>query len=76
MFSQKALLSALCTPHALLKELQDKNELSRKMSVMEDLKMLPLGDVWAEYCRACGVPADGWYDEVEEYEKAVLAKRG
>ena len=72
---QKALLSALCAPHALLKKLQDENQMSRKMAVMEDVKMLPIGDVWAEYCRVCGVPADDYYDEIEEYEKRVLFKR-
>ena len=72
---QKALLAALCTPHALLKKLQDENQLSRKMAVTEDLKMLPFGSVWAEYCRVCGVPADGFYDEIEAYERDVLLKR-
>ena len=72
---QKALLAALCTPSALLKELQDTNQMSRKMAVMEDCKMLPIGDVWAEYCRQCGVMADNYYDEIEKYEKEVLLKR-
>lgn len=72
---QKALLNALCTPSAYLKELQDTNQLSRKMVAMEDCKMLPIGDVWAEYCRQCGVDADNYYDEIEKYEKEVLLKR-
>lgn len=72
---QKALLSALLTPHAMLKRLQDENALSRKMAVMEDLKLLPLGDVWEEYCRVCGVPASDFYDEIEKYEQEVLLKR-
>ena len=72
---QKALLNALCTPSAMLKDLQDTNQFSRKMVAMEDCKMLPIGDVWAEYCRQCGVPADNYYDEIENYEKEVLLKR-
>ena len=72
---QKALLNALCTPHAMLKKLQDENQMSRKMVAMEDVKMLPFGDVWAEYCRVCGVPADNYYDEIEAYEKSVLLAR-
>ena len=72
---QKALLSALCQPHAALKALQDENQLSRKMVMMEDAKLLPFGDVWEEYCRVCGVPASGYYDEIEKYEKDVLLKR-
>ena len=72
---QKALLNALCTPSAFLKDLQDTNQLSRKMVAMEDCKMLPIGDVWAEYCRQCGVAADNYYDEIEKYENEVLLKR-
>ena len=72
---QKALLSALCAPHEMLKKLQDENELSRKMSVMEDVKTLPFYDVWEEYCRTCGVPACDFYNEIEKYEKDVLLKR-
>ena len=72
---QKALLNALCTPSAMLKDLQDTNQFSRKMVAMEDCKMLPIGDVWAEYCRQCGVEADNYYDEIEAYEKEVLLKR-
>lgn len=72
---QKALLTALCTPHDMLKELQDSNQFSRKMVLMEDCKMLPIGAVWEEYCRQCGVAADNYYDEVEKYEKEVLLRR-
>ena len=45
------------------------------MVMMEDAKLLPFGDVWEEYCRVCGVPASGYYDEIEKYEKDVLLKR-
>ena len=73
---QKALLTALCTPSAMLKELQDTNQFSRKMVAMEDCKMLPIGAVWAEYCARAGVAADAsWFDEVKAYEKDVLSKR-
>ena len=72
---QKALLTALCTPSAMLKELQDTNQFSRKMVAMEDCKMLPIGAVWAEYCRQCGVVDANYYDEIEKYEKEVLLKR-
>mgnify|MGYP000233525067 CR=1 FL=1 len=72
---QKALLNALCTPSALLKELQDTNQMSKKMVVMEECKTLPIGDIWEEYCRRCNVPAEGWFEEIEKYETEVLVKR-
>ena len=73
---QKALLSALCTPNAMLKELQDTAQFTKLMVLQEELKLLPLGDVWAEYCRQCGVPATAeWFKEIERYEADVLSKR-
>ena len=73
---QKALLSALCTPNAMLKELQDTAQFTKLMVLQEELKLLPLGDVWAEYCRQCGVPATAeWFKEIERYEAEVLSKR-
>ena len=73
---QKALLIALCTPHAALKELQDTNQLTELLVRQEEVKMLPFGDIWNEYCERCGVKAGPeWFDEVKEYEKTVLAKR-
>ncbi len=74
---QKALLEALLSPDALLKELQDKNEWTELMVRKEELKTLPFGDVWEEYCRVCNVSKDGeWFDTVKEYEEKVLVKRG
>ncbi len=72
---QKALLSALCTPHDVLKKLQDESNWTELMVRQEEIKMLPLGDVWAEYCRQCDVSEDNWFDEVKQYEETVLAKR-
>ena len=47
------------------------------MVLQEEMKLMPLGDVWAEYCRQCGVASDtSWFAEIEQYEKDVLSKRG
>ncbi|MDO5479878.1 MAG: L-rhamnose isomerase [Clostridia bacterium] len=44
--------------------------------MQEEVKTLPFGDIWAEYCERCGVKGDAsWYDEVVAYEKDVLSKR-
>ena len=73
---EKALLSALCTPHTVLKELQDTNQFTELMVRQEELKTLPFGEVWDEYCRQNGVPVDGaWFEEVKKYEQNVLSKR-
>ena len=37
---------------------------------------MPFGEIWTEYCRVCGAPADGeWFATVKKYEDEVLAKR-
>ena len=73
---QKALLNAMCMPYAKMKQLQDENRLTELMVVQEEIKTYPLGDVWNEYCRQCGVPADGeWFGDVVKYEEDVLLKR-
>ena len=73
---EKALLYALLTPHENLKEMQDISNFSKLMVMQEELKTLPFGDVWKEYCSRCGAPYDGeWFEEVERYEKDVLSKR-
>ena len=72
----QSLLSALCTPHTVLKELQDTNQFTELMVRQEELKTLPFGEVWDEYCRRNGVPVDGaWFEEVKKYEQNVLCKR-
>lgn len=73
---QKALLSAMVTPYATLKKLQDEANFTKLMVMQEEMKTMPFGDVWAEYCRECGVAADtSWYDEIMKYEKDVLSAR-
>ena len=73
---QKALLSALCTPNAQFKALQDNNKMTELMMRQEEIKTYPFGDVWKMYCKECGVPADeSWFAEIEKYEAEVLAKR-
>ena len=73
---QKALLSALLTPSEDLKKLQDENRMTELMVRQEELKTMPFGDVWAQYCEECGVPGDGeWFDEIVKYENEVLRKR-
>ncbi len=73
---QKALLAALCTPNGRLKELQDQAGFTELMVEQEAAKLLPLGDIWDEYCRRQGVPEDrDFFARVKKYEAEVLLKR-
>ena len=73
---RKAMLIAMLTPHAALTELQDKGALTELLMRQEQLKSMPWGAVWDEYCERCGVPTeDVWFDYVKDYEENVLSKR-
>ena len=73
---QKALLMAMLTPNAALKELQDKGNYTELMVRSEEVKTLPFGDIWNYYCECCGAPKDGeWFTKIQDYEKDVLSKR-
>ncbi len=75
--TQKALLMALLTPTDELKGLQDQDDWTALMVKQEELKLLPFGDVWAQFCETCGAPQDsGWFETAKKYEKEVLVKRG
>ncbi len=71
---QKALLMALLTPD--YSNLQNANDWTELMVKQEELKTLPFGAVWEQYCRECGAPCDGeWFDTVKQYENEVLKTR-
>ena len=71
---QKALLLALLTLD--MTELQNANNWTEILVRSEELKTLPFGDVWEEYCNQCGAPVDGaWFATVKAYEEEVLVKR-
>jgi len=74
---QKGLLYALLMPHDKLKAAQDAGNHTEQLVIMEDIKTLPFGAVWAEYCKKQNAPLDGqWMETVREYEQNVLLKRG
>ena len=72
---QKALLMALLTPD--LTAMQNADNWTELMVIQEELKTMPFGEIWEEYCRRCGAPADReWFASVKQYEDEVLSKRG
>ena len=71
---QKALLYALLEPSKDLKKLQDTMDFTSLQVKHEEIKTLPLGDVWQEFLTREKVEAD-YLPIIKEYEKKVLAKR-
>jgi L-rhamnose isomerase len=73
---QKALLAALLEPAQELTDLERSFRNGRKLALLEELKMLPLGAVYDYFCLTHDVlPGMDFIREVESYEKRVLAKR-
>ena len=71
---QKALLFALLQPEDELKALQDENNFTEIMYLQEEMKMMPVGDVWEEFLSRSGVVSN-YLAEVKEYEREVLHGR-
>ena len=73
---EKALLAALLTPHETLAEYQNRADYTSMFALTEELKLMPLGAVFDEYCRRCSAPVGSmWIEEMRAYEKDVLSKR-
>ena len=72
---QKALLYALLQPNEKLRALQDAANFTEQMVVQEECKMLPYGDVWAEYLKKYNFAGADWFKKVVEYENKVLKER-
>ncbi len=72
----KALLAALLEPTEKLRQLECDGDLTARLALMEEQKMMPLGSVWNYYCHTSGVPVDGaWLAQVREYESSVQSLR-
>ena len=71
---QKALLFALLQPESELKALQNANNFTEIMYLQEEMKMMPIGEVWEEFLERSGVEAN-YLAEVKKYENEVLLKR-
>jgi L-rhamnose isomerase len=73
---QKALLYALLIPHERLSYMQNNGNFTEKLAFAEDVKLMPFGAVWEEYCARQGVPANSeWLDTVKIYERQTLLSR-
>ncbi|GIW76877.1 MAG: L-rhamnose isomerase [Phycisphaerae bacterium] len=72
----KALLIALLEPIQLLRQAEESGDHTRRLALLEEIKLLPAGAVWDYYCEQAGVPHGmKWLDEVRRYEQDVLSKR-
>lgn len=74
--TRKAILKAALDP---IKEMQDvelQRNYSKRLAMIEDVKVMPFSCIWDYYCLSNDIPCDWeWYQQIEEYEKTVLYSR-
>ena len=74
--TRKAILYGLVDPSAFLQELELESKGAQKLALMEEMKTMPFSAVWDMLCLKSDVPVStSWIDEMEAYEKDVLANR-
>lgn len=75
--TQKALLRSMLTPHKAILAAEEAGDWTSRLALQEEAKTLPFTAVWDAYCLKQGVPVgDSWLNQVKQYEKDVMFKRG
>ncbi len=74
--AQKALLFALLEPTENLRMLESERRLFERLALIEELKSMPFGAVWDQYCAVNDVPSGTrWIEQVKTYEREILSRR-
>ena len=74
--TMKSFLIAMLQPYDKLLDYEENQQYFQRLAMLEDIKSMPWGEIWQEYCRRMNVPNDlDWISEVEQYELDVLSKR-
>ena len=72
----RALLLALLEPIDQLRQLEAAGDFTARLALVEELKGLPFGAVWDQYCQQQNVPVGyAFMGEIRAYEEKVLANR-
>ncbi|MFZ1398215.1 MAG: L-rhamnose isomerase [Candidatus Promineifilaceae bacterium] len=72
----RALLMALLEPIDQLRTLEAEGDFTARLALLEELKGLPFGAVWDQYCQQQNVPVGyAFMAEIRAYEEKVLANR-
>lgn len=72
----KALLLASLEPTRQLQVLERSGDYTSRLALLEEVKTLPFGAVWDQYCVEADVPiGQAWLPVVKDYERRVLSGR-
>jgi L-rhamnose isomerase len=73
----RALLLAMLEPLAALRALEQAEDYTGRLALLEASKSLPAGAVWDHFCLTQGAPVGAQFmDDIRSYEKTTLAQRG
>ncbi len=72
----KALLFALLEPTEKIRKYEEEQNYFARLTMLENLKSMPWGDVWNYFCEINNTPTDDkLIEQVMSYENEVLRKR-
>ena len=72
---QKALLQSLLKPWKLLRDAENKLDFTKRLTVTEELKDLPHGLVWEEFCTRHNMPVgQSLIKDLESYQNSVSGR--
>lgn len=72
---QKALLRALLTPFERLRAAEDKLDFTTRLTLTEEFKDLPFGEIWNEFCARTERPTGlALIKSLEAYQSTVAAR--
>ncbi len=72
---QKALLQALLKPWKLLRDAENKLDFTKRLTITEELKDLPHGVVWEEFCTRHNMPVgQSLIKDLEGYQNSVSGR--
>ncbi|OQB20363.1 MAG: L-rhamnose isomerase [Firmicutes bacterium ADurb.Bin182] len=60
---KQALLYALLEPYHLLRRYEYEGDFTRRLVLLEQIKTLPFGFVWDEFCRMNDIPGADWINQ-------------
>ena len=63
--ARRALLLAMLRPIADLKKLEKEGNTTKRLALLEEVKMLPAGLVWDYFCETQGVAGKEWIKDLK-----------
>jgi len=67
---RKALLMAFLTPVDLIRKAEQSGDLTRRLALQEEFRLLPFGALWRHLCDTVSMPSSNWLPEVEQHTAA------